>query len=48
MVGDRGMISHKAIAEMRETEGIDWITALKSALDPHAGRAGAAAAGPVR
>jgi hypothetical protein len=31
MVGDRGMISQKAIAELRETEGIDWITALKSA-----------------
>lgn len=30
MVGDRGMISHKAIAELRETEGVDWITALKS------------------
>ena len=31
MVGDRGMSSHKAIQEMRETEGIGWITALKSA-----------------
>ena len=31
MVGDRGMISSKAIDEMRETEGIGWITALKSA-----------------
>ncbi len=31
MVGDRGMISHKAIGEMREAEGIGWITALKSA-----------------
>jgi transposase len=31
MVGDRGMISHKAIAEMRETAGIGWISALKSA-----------------
>ena len=31
MVGDRGMISSKAIEEMRESEGIDWITALKSA-----------------
>jgi hypothetical protein len=30
MVGDRGMISHKAIAEMREADGIGWITALKS------------------
>ena len=31
MVGDRGMISQKAIDEMRESEGIGWITALKSA-----------------
>ncbi len=31
MVGDRGMISSKAIAEMRESDGIGWITALKSA-----------------
>jgi transposase len=31
MVGDRGMISNKAIGEMRETEGIGWITALKNA-----------------
>ena len=30
MVGDRGMVSHKAIEEMRETDGIGWITALKS------------------
>jgi hypothetical protein len=30
MVGDRGMISQKAIEEMRTTEGIGWITALKS------------------
>src|SRR5438445_2696928 len=30
MVGDRGMISNKAIAEMRDSEGIAWITALKS------------------
>ena len=30
MVGDRGMISQKAINELREGEGIDWITALKS------------------
>jgi transposase len=29
MVGDRGMISSKAIDELRETEGIGWITALK-------------------
>src|SRR5690606_5676791 len=31
MVGDRGMISNKAIDEMRDTEGIGWISALKSA-----------------
>ena len=31
MVGDRGMISQKAIDEMRGTDGIGWITALKSA-----------------
>ena len=30
LVGDRGMISSKAIAELRESEGIAWITALKS------------------
>ena len=30
MVGDRGMISSKAIEELREIEGIAWITALKS------------------
>ena len=30
MVGDRGMISSKAIDELRETDGIGWITALKS------------------
>ncbi len=30
MVGDRGMISSKAIDEMRESEGIAWITALRS------------------
>ena len=30
MVGDRGMISNKAIDELRESEGIAWITALKS------------------
>lgn len=30
MVGDRGMISNKAIKEMRKCEGIDWISALKS------------------
>ena len=30
MVGDRGMIFQGAIDAMRTTEGIDWITALKS------------------
>ena len=30
MVGDRGMISQKAIDEMRDTDGMGWITALKS------------------
>jgi transposase len=31
MVGDRGMVSQKAIDEMRKMDGIGWITALKSA-----------------
>ena len=31
MVGDRGMISQTAIDEMRDIDGIGWITALKSA-----------------
>jgi hypothetical protein len=31
MVGDRGMIGHKTIEELREIEGMGWITALKSA-----------------
>ena len=31
MVGDRGMISQKAIDAMRISDGIGWITALKSA-----------------
>jgi transposase len=30
MVGDRGMISNKAIQELREIEGVGWISALKS------------------
>ncbi|MGH8604392.1 MAG: IS1634 family transposase, partial [Gammaproteobacteria bacterium] len=30
MVGDRGMISQKAIEELREEDGMGWITALKS------------------
>ena len=31
MVGDRGMISQKAIEEIRQDDGVGWITALKSA-----------------
>ena len=31
MVGDRGMISSKAIEELREADGVGWITALRSA-----------------
>jgi transposase len=31
MVGDRGMISNKAIEELRQSDGVAWITALKSA-----------------
>jgi len=31
MAGDRGMISSKAIAELRDMQGIDWLTALKNA-----------------
>ncbi len=30
LVGDRGMISHKAIEGLRSLEGLAWITALKS------------------
>lgn len=30
IVGDRGMISHKSIEELRELEAVSWITALKS------------------
>lgn len=30
LVGDRGMISHKAVGELRSLEGLAWITALKS------------------
>src|SRR6267142_3250862 len=30
LVGDRGMISHKAINELRAFDGLAWITALKS------------------
>lgn len=31
MVGDRGMIGHQAIEQLRQADGIGWITALKSA-----------------
>lgn len=31
LVGDRGMISHKAIDTLRSMDGLAWITALKSA-----------------
>lgn len=31
IVGDRGMLSHKSIGELREQDGVGWITALKSA-----------------
>lgn len=31
IAGDRGMISSKAIGELRDMQGIDWLTALKSA-----------------
>jgi hypothetical protein len=31
LVGDRGMISHKAIGELRELDGLARITALKNA-----------------
>ena len=30
LVGDRGMIGNKAVAELRKTDGLGWITALKS------------------
>jgi hypothetical protein len=30
LVGDRGMISHRAIGELRELDGLTWITALKN------------------
>ncbi len=30
LVGDRGMIAQKTIAELNETDGVRWITALKS------------------
>lgn len=30
LVGDRGMISHKAIGELKQLEGLMWITAFKS------------------
>jgi len=31
MVGDRGMISQKSIGQMRELDGVGWISALKNA-----------------
>ena len=31
MVGDRGMIPQKAVDEMSQDAGVDWITALRSA-----------------
>ena len=31
MVGDRGMIGHKTIEQLRDMDGLGWITALKSA-----------------
>ncbi len=31
LVGDRGMISQKQIDELQDIEGVDWITALKTA-----------------
>jgi transposase len=31
MVGDRGMISHKSIEQMRALDGVAWISALKNA-----------------
>jgi hypothetical protein len=31
MVGDRGMISQNSIDQLRQSEAVDWITALKSA-----------------
>jgi len=30
MIGDRGMISHKAVEAIKVRDGIDWITALKT------------------
>ncbi len=30
LVGDRGMISHKAIDTLRSLDGLEWVTALKS------------------
>lgn len=30
LVGDRGMISHKQIDQLRQRDGIDWITALRT------------------
>ena len=30
IVGDRGMVSQKAIGEMQDIDGVDWITAMKN------------------
>ena len=30
LVGDRGLISHKAVGELKDIDGVAWITALKS------------------
>ena len=34
LVGDRGMISHKAIDTLRSLDGLAWITALEERADP--------------
>jgi hypothetical protein len=47
MVGDRGMISQKAIDEMSQDGDVAWITALRSSIHSHAGGAGAGADGIV-
>ena len=35
MVGDRGMITQTQIDELREMDGVDWITARASRTDSH-------------
>jgi transposase len=47
LVGDRGMISHKAIEALRSLKGLAWITALKSA-QIRSGPGRRLAVGPVR